>query len=572
MQRWQKFGFLVIMTILLQLNLAFIEAAAIPSVWSLTYAQSESHLFSQSSSTEKFPVTLGKKTLFTIQADAPQMYASQRSRIATEEIQEIARDYEIPVNTIIARQNGEIYIISQILTNDELRFIVFVNQNDAAMVQRPLVDLTNDWLQAIQEGIVEYRQEYSLRRRVVGVITLVIATIILIILLGVTQRLSKKIQNSLDTWRETRVHPIRFRGLDIITVNQQVLLAHSLISLFTWGLIGLHFVGYFILIIFLFPKTENFGRRMLNFVQTPFISIWESVINFLPNLVVILLVILVARFAFKTNKLIFDALATGRVRWFDFYQDWARPTQKLVSVLIVLVTLAIILPYLPIFESPAIQGLGLLAGALLTVGGGRSAANIIAGYTIIFSRPFQVGDLIAFDTYQGFIHKKSILATQIRTFDDQILTIPNDTLQSKTIINYSAAVHELNLSLAMRTTITLGYDVPWRQVHSVLVEAALATPSVLADPAPFVLQTSLDDFYVTYQLKNFFNEPEKIEQIYSDLLQNVQDYCNAAGIEIMSPHYAAVRDGNQNTIPASYLPKDYTRPGFQVELPHSSTE
>ncbi|MDR9404319.1 MAG: mechanosensitive ion channel, partial [Halothece sp. Uz-M2-17] len=337
-------------------------------------------------------------------------------------------------------------------------------------------------------------------------------------------------------------------------------------------LLGIYWVGYFILITFFFPRTENFGRRMLQLFQTPFISIWESAINFLPNLFVILLVIILARFVFKTNKLIFDSLATGRVRWPGFYQDWARPTQKLVFVLIWLVTLAIILPYLPIFESPAIQGLGLLAGALLTLGGAGTISNIIAGYVIIFSRAFQVGDLIAFENYQGFVHKKSILATQIRTFDDEILTIPSDTLQSKTIMNYSAAVHELKLSLAMRTTITLGYDVPWRQVHAVLVEAALATPSVLADPAPFVLQTSLDDFYVTYQLKIFLNEPEQIEQIYSNLLQNVQDYCNAAGIEIMSPHYAAVRDGNQNTIPASYLPKNYTRPRFQIELPKSSDQ
>ncbi|WP_051030553.1 mechanosensitive ion channel family protein [Halothece sp. PCC 7418] len=542
----------------------------------MTYAQSESQGQSQSSpsETDQFPVTLGDKTLFTIGADLPRMQASQRARLASEEIQRIAHDHDIPLNSIVARpiQEEEVYLISQIRNNEESQIIVLVNKNDAAIAQHPVSDLANEWLEAIQDGIGEYRQQYSLRRRIIGVIALVIATVVLIILLRVTQRLLKTIQHSIDTWRETRVYPIRFRGLVIVSVNEQVLFAHSLISLLSWVLLGIYLVGYFILITFFFPRTENFGRRMLQLFQTPFISIWESAINFLPNLFVILIVIILARFVFKTNKLIFDSLATGRVRWPGFYQDWARPTQKLVFVLIWLVTLAMILPYLPIFESPAIQGLGLLAGALLSLGGAGTISNIIAGYVIIFSRAFQVGDLIAFENYQGFVHKKSILATQIRTFDDEILTIPSDTLQSKTIMNYSAAVHELKLSLAMRTTITLGYDVPWRQVHAVLVEAALATPSVLADPAPFVLQTSLDDFYVTYQLKIFLNEPEQIEQIYSNLLQNVQDYCNAAGIEIMSPHYAAVRDGNQNTIPASYLPKNYTRPRFQIEFPKSFRE
>jgi len=600
MQKWQQFGVILILTVLLQVNLVALSQsqeqissenltpAAMPAYGAglcptaqsadqrglqpTTYAQSESSAPSPSSSTEGFPVTLEDKTLFTIRTNLPNMEASQRALLATQEIQRIARNNDIPVNTIVARpvQEEEIYLISQIRSNDEHQNIVLVNKNDAAIAQRPLSDLANEWLEAIQDGIAEYREQYSLKRRIVGIIALAIATVVLILLLRVTQRLFKAVQHAIDTWRETRVNPIRFRGLVIVSVNEQVLFAHSLISLLSWVLIGIYLVSYFVLITFFFPRTENFGRRFLSFFQSGFLSMWKAAVDFLPNLLVILLVILVARFVFKTNKLIFDSLATGRVRWPGFYRDWARPTEKLVFVLIWLVTLAIILPYLPIFESPAIQGLGLLAGALLTVGGAGTVSSIVAGYTLIYSRPFQVGDLIAFENYQGFVHKQSILATQIRTFKGEILTIPNATLRSKTILNYSAAVHELNQFLALQTTITLGYDVPWRQVHEVLVEAAKATPAVLAQPAPLVLQTSLDDFYITYQLRLFINEPEEIEQIYSNLLQNVQDYCNAAGIEIMSPHYAAVRDGNQNTIPGNYLPKDYVQPGFQIELHNSS--
>jgi small-conductance mechanosensitive channel len=118
--------------------------------------------------------------------------------------------------------------------------------------------------------------------------------------------------------------------------------------------------------------------------------------------------------------------------------------------------------------------------------------------------------------------------------------------------------------LILHTTITLGYDVPWRQVHQVLIEAARSTPSILEDPAPFVLQTSLGDFSVSYELNAYTNQPSVMVKIYSQLHQNIQDKCNEAGIEILSPQYSAVRDGNQNTIPEEYLSQDYTAPGFRV--------
>ncbi|MEZ0129927.1 mechanosensitive ion channel family protein, partial [Flavobacterium sp. LBUM151] len=84
-------------------------------------------------------------------------------------------------------------------------------------------------------------------------------------------------------------------------------------------------------------------------------------------------------------------------------------------------------------------------------------------------------------------------------------------------------------------------------------------------PAPFVLQTSLDDFYVSYQINVYTKHPTKQPRIYSSLHQNIQDSFNAAGIEIMSPHYNALRDGNTTTIPESYLGKNYEAPSFNIK-------
>ncbi|KAB2837544.1 MAG: mechanosensitive ion channel, partial [Melioribacteraceae bacterium] len=130
------------------------------------------------------------------------------------------------------------------------------------------------------------------------------------------------------------------------------------------------------------------------------------------------------------------------------------------------------------------------------------------------------------------------------------------------IINFSSSANDKGLIL--HTTVTIGYDVPWNKVHELLISAANETEYILKDPKPFVLQTSLDDFYVSYELNAYTNEPGKMAQIYSQMHSKIQDKFNEAGVEIMSPHYGAMRDGNQTTIPENYLPKTYEPPAFKI--------
>ena len=79
-----------------------------------------------------------------------------------------------------------------------------------------------------------------------------------------------------------------------------------------------------------------------------------------------------------------------------------------------------------------------------------------------------------------------------------------------------------------------------------------------------MLQTALNDFYVSYELNAYTDAPEYMPRIYSELHQNIQDKFNEGGVEIMSPHYTNLRDGNQTTIPADYLPPDYHAPGLRI--------
>ena len=216
-------------------------------------------------------------------------------------------------------------------------------------------------------------------------------------------------------------------------------------------------------------------------------------------------------------------------------------------------------------DSDIFKGVSTFFGLLVALGGAGAISNVIAGLVITYMRSFKIGDRVRIGPVIGDVTEKSLLNTRIKTIKNEIITIPNAQMLSSHTINYTTANDENGLIL--HTTVTIGYDVPWRTVHKVLVEAALATEHIKKLPKPYVFQTSLDDFYVSYQLNARTREIHKMAYIYSELHKNIQDKCNEAGIEILSPHYGAQRDGNQSTIPSDYLPEDYQAPYFRFKTP-----
>src|SRR5262249_18672085 len=145
---------------------------------------------------------------------------------------------------------------------------------------------------------------------------------------------------------------------------------------------------------------------------------------------------------------------------------------------------------------------------------------------------------------------------------EEVVTIPNGSVLGGVVVNYSAEAR--NNGVLFHTTVSIGYNAPWKDVHDLLVAAALSTRDVLKQPQPFVLQSSLDDFYVSYELNAFTAHPQNMQFIYSDLHRNIQDRFNEGGIEINSPHYVSVRDGNRIALPDQYIAKDYQAPGFRI--------
>jgi small-conductance mechanosensitive channel len=221
----------------------------------------------------------------------------------------------------------------------------------------------------------------------------------------------------------------------------------------------------------------------------------------------------------------------------------------LLAALVIALAAVLAFPFMPGFSSPAFQGISVFLGLLLSLGSTSAISNVIGGVILIYTRAFRIGDHIRVGDVIGDIIEKSFLAVRICTPANQIITIPNSSLLSNKVVNYNLSARDLSRALILQTTITLGYDLPWRQAHATLIAAALASEHILREPPPFVLQTNLGNDAISYQLNAYTANPNLMVLIYSELHQHIQDQCAAHGIEILSPTYASLRDGSASTIP-----------------------
>jgi small-conductance mechanosensitive channel len=278
----------------------------------------------------------------------------------------------------------------------------------------------------------------------------------------------------------------------------------------------------------------------------------------------------VVHFANRLVAAFFAAVQHGRVVFPRFPAEWAEPTSKIVRVLLIAFGLVVAFPYLPASDSPAFAGVSVFMGVLISLSSSSALSNAIAGLVLMYTGAFRLGDRVKVGDSFGDIIETTMLATRVRTIKNEEITIPNAIVLTSAVTNYSreAQTH----GLILHTTVTIGYDTPWRTVHGLLVAAALRTPGVLAEPAPFVWQSALNDFYVTYEINAYTRDAHEMVGIYAALHANIQDCFFAAGVEIMSPHYTSLRDGNTVTIPPAQRSPDYEAPGFRLSATVAAAE
>jgi small-conductance mechanosensitive channel len=303
-----------------------------------------------------------------------------------------------------------------------------------------------------------------------------------------------------------------------------------------------------------FPPTEAIAEGLRGQIRTVVMGFLGGIVQAIPNLVSIGVILVITVLAIRASQSWFRAVDHGRIRLPGFYQEWALPTARLVAILLSLAGLAAAFPYIPGSDSKVFQGAGLLIGALAALGSSAIASNIISGLMLIYTRAFREGDRVEINGVVGVVQDRALLVTRLQTPRNELVSIPNASVIGASVVNYSFSRREISQPVAIATTITIGYDVPWRQVHALMLAAARSVPGITDEIDPFVLQTALNDFHISYELTAFVRAPDTYRQTLSEVLAALQDQFAAADVEILSPGYHAIRNGNRSTVPKTVEP------------------
>jgi small-conductance mechanosensitive channel len=488
--------------------------------------------------------------------------AAARAAAIEKRIEDLSKNLDPRIRLTVFDLDG----ISHITAGDLI--VMSVTDPDAKTAGKDRQTLARDYAQRIDTALIAYRHQYSLESLIVGGIYALLSTIVLIIALRLIGILFRKLYKKIHSWRGTRIRSLRIQKFELLPANRIADFAIGVAKVIRLAGVLVLLYSYASLVLGLFPWTRGYAHVLFGYVLAPLTILGRALADYLPNAFFIAVIVLISFYVIKLFRIIFAEIGKETITLPDFYPEWAEPTYKIVRLLIIAMTVIIVFPYVPGSKSPAFRGISIFIGVLLSFGSTSAVANLVSGVILTYMRAFRIGDRVKIADTEGDVMEKTLLVTRVRTIKNVDVTITNSMVLNSHVINFSTSAKQDGLIL--NTSVTIGYDAPWRTVHKLLIDAALECKTILNEPKPFVLQTALDDFYVHYEINAYTDQPQEMATTYSELHEKIQDKFNQAGVEIMSSHYANVRDGNRTTIPIENLPSEYVAPPFNIRLKEQS--
>ena len=403
------------------------------------------------------------------------------------------------------------------------RVLFSVTDLDAAAENMSRQELARKELDVVKDALNKELKSKSIKNILLqaGLTLLVLQVIYLLI--KYVNRLFVFTRKWLINARGRILKGIKFKGYELLDTERELKVALFLNNILKWVVIVIVLCLALPILFSIFPWTRGWAEKLFGYVLDPLTNVLSAISNYIPNLFTIGVIYFVTRYVVQFVEFLAGELEKGSLVISGFYPDWAKPTFGIVKVLMYAFMFIVIFPYLPGSDSPVFQGVSVFLGVLFSLGSSTAISNMVAGLVITYMRPFKKGDRIKIGEITGLVLEKSMLATRIRTIKNEDITLPNATVLSGHTINYTTSAKELGLIL--HTTVTIGYDVPWQKVHELLISAANEADGILKEESkkPFVLQTSLDYFYLAYQLNAYTDKPEIMAQIYSNLHQQIQE-------------------------------------------------
>ncbi|RLD41802.1 MAG: mechanosensitive ion channel family protein [Bacteroidetes bacterium] len=479
-------------------------------------------------------------SLFKINTGLGPFSPTKRAEQISGRLESIAKDITMVQDSFFISEEGGYTLISYKET-----IIMSISNADAEVLGLPKQKIAINYIGTIKQSFINHIENKSLSDWLINIgytiLTLIGLAIILMLIKISFKWINKKLLKYEKGLKRKRKSFFRYLAPD----------GPQYFFIFLSNIVK---IGLIILILFLYlpllfrfmPGTKGLVNQFYSYIADPVNFILNGLISFLPNLFYIAIIVIITRYVLRILNYVAQEIEEEKLKLKGFHKDWAHPTLNIVKIIIYAFSIVFMFPYLPGSSSPAFQGVTIFLGVLFSFGSTSAIANIIAGIVITYMRPFTIGDRVMINGVAGDVVEKTLLVTRLRTIKNEDITIPNATIINTHLWNYSKNAKKLGLIL--HPTVTIGYDVPSQTVIKLLLEAAKNTKNLTREFKPFVLQKSLNDFYVEYELNVYTKQPSKMAFFISELNKSIQEEFNKAGVEILSPHYQAMRDGNSSTI------------------------
>jgi small-conductance mechanosensitive channel len=390
---------------------------------------------------------------------------------------------------------------------------------------------------ALQTALQEAVELRTPRRLVRAGLEAAAATVLLLLLLWAIRAVDRVAERRLVALASERLRRVAIADTHVLQASRVLELMRRLV-LFT-ALLAAAFVTYSWLTFVLrrFPYTRPWGESLREYFFSTATHLALGFAQALPGLFTVALIFLITRFFIRLVNALFDGVEHQRFNLPWVYPETAQPTRRLVNGLLWLFALIVAYPYLPGSGTDAFKGVSVFLGLIISLGSSGVVNQVMSSFMITYSRALRLGDYVRVGEIEGTVTHVGMLSTKVKTPRREEVTIPNAVLVSSTTTNFSKFADSDGVYVP--TSVTIGYDTPWRQVEALLLMAADRTAGVRREPKPVVFQTALQDFYVQYTLLVALERPDRRGPILNTLHANIQDAFNEHGVQIMSPNYEA---------------------------------
>ena len=475
------------------------------------------------------PVRIDGRTLFRVRG-VSSLDAATRARAIEERIEAVAADRAIGVDALqIIESDGLLRIVAG------TRPIMGIAPGDARLEQVVPATLAATHVDRIRRAIVDYRADRSQAVLRAAVLRTAGAALLAIVMAGLVVYATFRIARVADGHLRRKIGKVGIKNYELVREEQVRDVFRGLLRA-VGGLvllaIALAFLSYSL---GQFPWTRGTSVGLVSLITGPLQTMAQGVVRQIPNLIFLAIFFVVVRFILRLTRLLFEGIGRGFVTFANFEPEWAIPTYKIARLAIVAFAIIVAYPYIPGSDSDAFKGVSLFVGILFSLGSSSAIANFIAGYSLTYRRAFKIGDRVKIGDHLGDVTEQKLQVTRLRSPKNEEIVIPNAQILNGEVVNYSSLARTQGLIL--HTEVGIGYETPWRQVEAMLMIAADATPGVLREPRPFVLQKGLGGFAVTYELNAYCDTPQAMAALYTALHRQVLDVFNQYGVQIMTPAY-----------------------------------